>query len=99
MSRILRWPTHDPDELADYSIDWSARLGSDTISTSTWAYAGSPDTTPLVLSSGAINAAGDITTIWIDNGTSGTDYIVTNNVITAASRTMDQSVYIRVRTR
>ena len=33
----LNWPDKDPDEVLDYCLDWSDRLGSsDTISTSTW---------------------------------------------------------------
>jgi hypothetical protein len=99
MSRLLRWPTHDPDEFLDYSIDWSARLGSDTVSTSTWAYSGTPDTTPLILSSPTIDSAGEITTTWIDNGTNGTDYSVVNHVTTAGGRLMDQTVNIRVKAR
>lgn len=32
----FRWPTKDPDESLDYSIDWSRFLGSATISSVTW---------------------------------------------------------------
>ena len=32
----LRWPTKDPDETLDYSVDWSRFLGSDTISSVAW---------------------------------------------------------------
>lgn len=32
----FRWPTKDPDEVLDYSIDWSRFLGTATISTVTW---------------------------------------------------------------
>ena len=28
-----KWPNKDPDEILDYSIDWSRFLGSDTIAT------------------------------------------------------------------
>jgi len=35
----LTWPAiKDPDEVKDYSLDWSALLGaSDTITSSTWS--------------------------------------------------------------
>jgi hypothetical protein len=98
MSRILRWEREkDPQEFIDYSINWADEIGSDTISLSTWAYSGSPDTTPLVLSNGSISSA--VTTIWLDDGTTGTNYTVTNTITTAGSRVMEQSVYIAVRTR
>jgi hypothetical protein len=98
MSRILRWEREkDPDEFVDYSINWANEIGSDTISISTWAYAGTPDTTPLVLSNGTISSG--VTTIWIDNGTGGTNYTITNTITTAGGRVMEQSVYIAVRTR
>tara|TARA_R100000742_G_C4256046_1_gene73944 strand:- start:643 stop:981 length:339 start_codon:yes stop_codon:yes gene_type:complete len=29
-----KWPNKDPDEILDYSIDWSRYLGTDTLSTS-----------------------------------------------------------------
>ena len=32
----LRWPNKDPDEVLDYTVDWSRVLGSDTISTVSW---------------------------------------------------------------
>src|SRR5210317_1910966 len=32
----LKWPNKDPDEILDYSIDWSRFLGSATISSVTW---------------------------------------------------------------
>lgn len=32
----FRWPTKDPDEVVDYSIDWSRFLGTATISTVKW---------------------------------------------------------------
>lgn len=32
----FRWPTKDPDEVVDYSVDWSRFLGTATISTVKW---------------------------------------------------------------
>lgn len=32
----LKWPNKDPDEILDYSIDWSRFLGSAVISSVTW---------------------------------------------------------------
>jgi hypothetical protein len=32
----FRWPTKDPDEVLDYSVDWSRFLGTATLSSATW---------------------------------------------------------------
>lgn len=32
----FKWPNKDPDEILDYSIDWSRFLGAATITTVTW---------------------------------------------------------------
>lgn len=32
----FRWPPKDPDEIIDYSVDWSRFLGSATLSTVSW---------------------------------------------------------------
>ena len=32
----LKWPNKDPDEILDYSIDWSRFLSGATISSVTW---------------------------------------------------------------
>lgn len=31
-----KWPDKDPDEILDYSVDWSRFLGDDTVSAVTW---------------------------------------------------------------
>ena len=32
----FRWPTKDPDEVLDYSVDWSRFLGTATLASATW---------------------------------------------------------------
>lgn len=34
---MLVWPAKDPDEVLEYAIDWSDRLGNDAISTATFS--------------------------------------------------------------
>jgi hypothetical protein len=86
----LRWPDKDKDEVLDYTIDWSARLATDTIATSTWfldtgitATMDSFDTTS--------------TTIWLQGGTDGVKYLCLNRVTTSGGRTMDQTVALKVK--
>ena len=92
---IPSWPFKDPDELLDYVIDWSARLDTDTIATSTWEING-PDA---VLTTPSDSFASDKTTIWLDAGTLGAVYTMTNHITTAGSREMDQSVKLRIKTK
>lgn len=88
---LLYWPQKDPDELCDFSIDWEGRIGSgDTIQTSTWTVTGAGLT---VASSGI---SGTITTAWLQAGTVGTEYRVTNRITTSAGRSLDQTCVLRV---
>lgn len=86
---MLQWPDKDPNEVLDYQIDWSARLGSDTISTSTW-------TVPSGITQTTSSSTSTTTTIWLSGGTTGTKYTLTNEITTTGGRTMDESVRIRL---
>lgn len=90
------WPTHDPDELLDYGIDWTRRLEEgDRIVASTWtAPAGIGAGGPTLSTPGLTDTA---TTIWITGGTAGESYRVQNRVTTAAGRVMEESKRLTVR--
>jgi hypothetical protein len=85
----LQWPNKDPDEVLDYQIDWADRLDGDTISTSTWVI-------PSGITQGAASKTDTTVTTWLSGGTLGASYTLLNRVVTAAGRTMDQSVRIRI---
>ena len=90
----LTWPDKDPDEVLDYSIDWTKRLESDdTIATSEW----------IVPEDGVSKDSDDFadtsTTIWLSGGVAGQTYSFTNRVTTAQGRTMDQSIRLKVKNR
>ena len=84
--------TKDPDATLDYQVDWSAWLGADTISTSTWVV---PSGITKVVDSKTTTTA----TIWLSGGTIGTLYQVTNRIVTALGRTDDRSLEIMVEAR
>ena len=48
----FRWPSKDPDETLDYSVDWSRFLASATIASGTWAVKSSSYTTQTTLGAG-----------------------------------------------
>jgi hypothetical protein len=82
--------TKDPDAVLDYEIDWSAWLGEDTITASTFTVA-----TGLTEDSESNDTTA--ATVWLSGGTVGTRYLVTNHITTAAGRQNDRSFYIYVK--
>jgi hypothetical protein len=82
------WPDKDPDDVVDYGLDWSA-LGTDTISTSTWIVP-----TGITRNSDSKTDLG--TTIWLQGGTIGQTYELTNRIVTAGGRTLDATVELTV---
>ena len=86
----LKWPPKDPDEVLDYELDWTDRLAGDTISTSSW-------TVPTGITKASDTKTTTVTTVWLSGGTIGTKYELTNRIVTAGGRTMDQSVDISIK--
>lgn len=90
---MLRWPSKDPDEVLDYRVDWSARVGTDdVIATTEWEV-------PDGITKDSDTNDDDSTTIWLSGGELGTTYTLLNRITTDDGRTMDQSVKIRIKTR
>jgi hypothetical protein len=76
--------TKTPDEIKDYSLDWSKDIGSDTIpnnASSTWSI--SPATA--AVSASSVNS-GTLTTVWISGGVIGQVYQIKNLIVTSAGR-------------
>ena len=86
--------TKDPEAVLDYTIDWTKWLDEvgDTIATSTWIV-------PSGLTKVTETNTSKNATVWLSGGTDGTNYTVTNRITTAAGRTDDRSISIRVRER
>jgi hypothetical protein len=85
----LQWPSKDPDEVLDYEIDWSSRLGADTILVSTWSI-------PSGLTAGSSTNTSTKATVWLSGGTANTQYTITNRIVTTAGRGHDQQVSILI---
>lgn len=86
----LSWPNKDPNEVLDYSIDWSQRLKDDTITTSSWIV---PNT--VFIESNTFTTR--MTTVWLSGGTVSANAIsVTNRIETAGNRVMEQSVLLKI---
>lgn len=93
-----KWPDHDPDAVLDYGRLWSPWLGTDTIVSSIWLIiADEDDEVPVAEESSSHTAT--TTTIWLQGGTPGKRYTVTNRITTAGGRTNDRSVRISCKER
>lgn len=89
---MISWPFKDPNEVLDYEIDWSARIGGDAISSVTW-------TVPSGITKDRDAVSGDIAAIWLSGGTAGTSYDIGCRVVTTGGRTYDETVTLSVSNR
>ena len=82
--------TKDPDATERFTVDWSERLDTATISTSVWSQSPSG----LTLSS----ATADDTTAstLIAGGTLGDSHTITNRITTSDGETLDQSFRLTI---
>ena len=80
----------DPSAVLDYTFDWSAWLGVDTIATSTW-------TVPTGITQVTESETTTTTTVWLSGGTADTNYAVVNTIITVGGRTDQRTLTIRCR--
>jgi hypothetical protein len=84
----------DPNEKKDYTLDWSRHLGDegDTISDSAWVVqSGLTESAAPAPSNTATTA-----TIWLEDGTAGVEYRVTNTVTTVQGRIFERSIFVEV---
>lgn len=83
----------DPDDVLDYSFDWSAWLSaSETIST--LVIEASPGITV-----DSNSSSSTVSTAWLSGGTAGFPYTVTHRITTNQGRTVDRTMTIRVQPR
>jgi len=82
----------DPADVLDYSVNWTAWLGTDTITASTWDV---PTGITKVSDTHTTTAA----TIWVSGGDVGATYLLTNQVVTQGGRTAERSITLAVEDR
>ncbi len=100
-----RWPPKDPDEILDYSIDWSRFLATATITTVTW-YINNESNVKALFSSGATvngiqNVAqtntNTVATIHLGLGTLNKEYLLYCSVQDSAGNTVERSVRLKIK--
>jgi hypothetical protein len=92
MSTSLPQPTQyfkDPQSKLDYTVDWTAWLGSDTIAASTW-------TLEAGLTKDSETRTATTSTVWVMGGTPGMIYRATCQITTAGGRIDERSILIVV---
>jgi len=95
------WPFKDPNEVADYSINWlgtaedPGRLFSigDTIASSVWTV------DPVGITMDSIPFTTTTATVWLSGGVLDQTYVFTNRITTGGGRTFDQSVKLKMKTK
>jgi hypothetical protein len=99
----LKWQDKDPDDQIDYSIDWAAQLGTNTISTiewkiytsgafATWTQAQIVDGLQYVSSTNTNTVA----TIYLGLGTAFTTYTIICRMTARDATVIEQEVRLRV---
>lgn len=91
--------TKDPADVIDVCGDHSRQmtLDDDTITASAWRIPTDDDPTSLQISSIHAATFDDTTaTVWVEGGTTGVRYDVINTITTAADRTWERTIPVRV---
>jgi hypothetical protein len=83
--------TQDAQDVLDYTINWGTFLLGDTIVTSTWTV------TSGITKSNESNTT-TACTVFLQGGTSGQSYTITNTITTTLGRTAERSFTLVVST-
>ena len=81
--------TKDPDDVLDYTYDWTSWLNGDQVS----AFTAIPSP-GITVNNTAFNT--NSTTIWVSGGTAGFPYSVTHRITTSGGRQKDLTMTFRV---
>lgn len=87
------WPsTKSPEDVLDYSIDWSSWLGEDTLTSAQWS---SDD--GVTLESSSITDTSSV--VWISGGESDTVYAIKCVIETSLGRKCARTINIKVKSK
>jgi len=102
----LKWPNKDPDEIMDYSIDWSRFLRGATLTSVTWHVDAADETkTELIPSGQLVNGiqlisatnTNTVATARLGSGTNNTQYKFTCQIADSNGLVVERSVRLRLR--
>jgi len=101
----FRWPNKDPDELLDYSVDWSRFLNGATITTCVWSVDDSTGTKTTIAAGNTVNGiqnvaqtiSGSVTTINLGLGTNNIEYKIYCRITDNSGNIAERVVRLRVK--
>jgi hypothetical protein len=102
-----KWPPKDPDEVLDYSIDWSRYLDTDQLNTVTWYCEDADGVKTLFLDAVVINGlqrisasnSTTVSTLQLGLGDNNTTYNIYCAITTVAGRSTERKVRLKVKQR
>lgn len=103
-----KWPDKDPDELVDYSVDWSRFLDTDSIQSATWFIHDASDVKTEVSNSQTVNglqfiigtlptATPNVATARFGLGTNNVKYKIVCRVDTDNGNRYERSIFLRIK--
>lgn len=79
----------DPNSIEDFVLDWSQRIGSDTISSATWSVSG--------VTAASNSNTTTTATVRLSGGSVDADATATCRVTLASGQVMDATIYLTLR--
>jgi hypothetical protein len=101
----FKWPNKDPDEILDFSVDWSRWLGTATISSVVWYVDNSSGVKTAITAGNTVNGiqnvaqtiSGDVATINLGLGTNNTEYKFTCSITDSVGNVVERVIRLRVK--
>ena len=101
----FRWPNKDPDEILDYSVDWSRFIGSATISSITWYVENSSGVKTIITAGQTVNGiqnvsqtiSGSVATINLGLGTNNIEYKFTCRMTDNTGSIAERAIRLRIK--
>jgi len=99
-----KWPDKDPDEILDYSVDWSRLLGDDTLSAAVWFIKDSTGTKVQLSDAQVVNnlqfvqstISGKVATARFSLGTVNVRYVVVCQITSGEGLQYERDIYLRI---
>ena len=103
----FRWPNKDPDEILDYSVDWSRFLAGATIGSATWYVNNESGVKTLLTPTGTVNTLRSTSqtissdnktaTIYLADGTNNAQYVIYCQITDSTGNTAERVIKLKVR--
>lgn len=100
-----KWPNKDPDEILDFSVDWSRFLNGASIQSYSWYVEDASGVKTLIAPGAVVNgiqnvsqtANGDVVTINLGLGTLNTEYKFYSRITDNTGGIAERSIKLRIK--